>query len=57
MIRNDDELYDAIKLVEHLWNATPGTPEADMLDCLATEIDRYENATIKWEDDGGKPKD
>jgi len=56
-IVNDEELAEALKLVEFLWNAPPGTPESDILNDLASDIERYENDALQWEDDGGKPKD
>lgn len=41
-IRTDADLERAIALVDELWNAVPGTAEADLLDVMASLIDRYE---------------
>jgi hypothetical protein len=57
MILNDDDLTAALELANRFWNAPIGTPDADMLDELVDEIERYENSVYFWEDDGGKPKD
>lgn len=56
-ITNDEELAEALKLIEFLWDAPMGTPESDILNDLADEIERYESVAFQWEDDGGKPKD
>ncbi|PWR19103.1 helix-turn-helix domain-containing protein [Zavarzinia compransoris] len=41
-IRSDADHAAALQEVERLWNAAPGTPEADKLDVLATLIEAYE---------------
>jgi HTH-type transcriptional regulator/antitoxin HigA len=43
-IRNDDDHATALREIERLWGAAPGTPEGDILDVLATLVDRYEEA-------------
>jgi len=41
-IRNAEDHEAALKELERLWGAEPGTPEGDRLDVLATLIDSYE---------------
>jgi len=41
-IRNDRDHARALKRVEKLWGARPGTPAAEELEVLATLIDSYE---------------
>jgi len=41
-IRTDADHEAALKEVERLWNAAPGSPDADKLDILATLIEAYE---------------
>jgi HTH-type transcriptional regulator / antitoxin HigA len=41
-IRNDRDHARALKRMEKLWGARPGTPAAEELDVLATLIDAYE---------------
>lgn len=44
-IRNENDYHRALDLVDQLWDAHPGTPEADVLDIMATLISVYEKAT------------
>jgi HTH-type transcriptional regulator / antitoxin HigA len=41
-IRSNADYEAALKEVEHLWGAKPGSREGDRLDVLATLIDAYE---------------
>jgi HTH-type transcriptional regulator/antitoxin HigA len=41
-IRKTKDYEIALKEMEKLWGAKPGTPEGDRLDVLATLIDAYE---------------
>lgn len=41
-IRNDQDHAAALREIERMWGAEPGTPEGDTLDVLATLVDRYE---------------
>jgi HTH-type transcriptional regulator / antitoxin HigA len=41
-IRTDADHAEAVRLIEKLWGAAPGTPDADALDVLATLVDAYE---------------
>lgn len=41
-IRNDEDLSRAIALIDALWSAEPGSPEADLLEVMSTLVDRYE---------------
>jgi HTH-type transcriptional regulator / antitoxin HigA len=45
-IRTDEDHTAALKEVERLWGAKPGTPEGDDLDVLTTLVGVYENA--RW---------
>ncbi|TAN66027.1 MAG: hypothetical protein EPN17_14980 [Methylobacter sp.] len=42
-IRNDNELKDAFQRLETVFQAEPGTPEADEMEALVTLIEAYEN--------------
>ncbi len=42
-IRSDDDLTAALREVERLWNAAPGTPDADKMEVLVTLIQAFEN--------------
>jgi len=42
-IRNDNDLDNAFKILEPLFQAEEGTPEADDRDILVTLIESYEN--------------
>ncbi|HEV2530285.1 transcriptional regulator [Phenylobacterium sp.] len=42
-IRNDEDHAAALREIERLWGAEPGTPESDALEVLATLVDRYED--------------
>jgi HTH-type transcriptional regulator / antitoxin HigA len=41
-IRNDEDHETALREIERLWGAAPGSPDGDRLDVLATLVDRYE---------------
>ena len=45
-IRTDDDLRGALARVEALWNAEPGTVEADELDVLVDLVEAYEARTF-----------
>ena len=42
-IRTDSDHKEALREIERLWGAEPGTPEGDKLDVLATLVEAYEN--------------
>jgi HTH-type transcriptional regulator/antitoxin HigA len=42
-IRNDDDLRDAFKCLERVYQAPEGTPEADEMEILVTLIEAYEH--------------
>ncbi|MGH8544326.1 MAG: helix-turn-helix domain-containing protein [Gammaproteobacteria bacterium] len=54
-IRDDREHAAALSEIERLWHATPGTPEHDRLEVLATLVDEYENR--RWPIDPPDPID
>ena len=41
-IRNDDDLHAAFKMLEKVFQAADGTPEADEMEILVTLIEAYE---------------
>ena len=41
-LHNDADYQRALTLVDELWDAAPGSPEADVLDVMATLIEVYE---------------
>ncbi|RCK41413.1 type II toxin-antitoxin system HigA family antitoxin [Thalassospira profundimaris] len=41
-IKTEADYEAAMELVENLWDAKPGTPEADQLEVLGILIDQYE---------------
>ena len=41
-MQNHEDLEAALKAIELLWDAEPGSPEADRLDVLITLAERYE---------------
>jgi HTH-type transcriptional regulator / antitoxin HigA len=45
-IRTDAEHAEALRQIDALWGAAPGSPEGDTLDVLATLMDAYENS--RW---------
>ena len=45
-IRTDDEYEAAIREVERLWEAQPGTQDHDRLEVVATLVDQYESS--RW---------
>jgi antitoxin component HigA of HigAB toxin-antitoxin module len=45
-IANDEDHGAAVREIEELWNAVPGSEEAVRLDELATLVDNYE--MIRW---------
>jgi len=42
-IRNDADLRAAFERLESIFQATPGTPEADEMEVLVTLVESYEN--------------
>ena len=46
-LRNDNDLHAALTEIEQLWNAPPGSPQADRLELLTILVERYEDE--KWE--------
>jgi HTH-type transcriptional regulator/antitoxin HigA len=45
-IRNDDDHAAAVREIERLWGAAPGTEDGDKLDILATLVEKYEDG--RW---------
>jgi HTH-type transcriptional regulator / antitoxin HigA len=43
-IRTDEDHRSALREIEQLWDAAPGSAEADRLDVLATLVEHYEEA-------------
>ena len=41
-IRSEDDHADALRRIEELWGASPGTAEGDELDVLVTLVETYE---------------
>jgi HTH-type transcriptional regulator/antitoxin HigA len=41
-IRNDEDHQAALAVIEQLWDAEPGTEDADKLEVLATLVEAYE---------------
>lgn len=41
-IRSDKDYKKALKLIDHLWDSKPNTPNYDTLDILITLVDAYE---------------
>ena len=42
-IRTEEDYQDALKEIEQLWGADPGTPEGDRLEVLVTLVEAYED--------------
>ena len=42
-IKNDRELNRALKRIDDLWGAKPGTPKGDELDVLMLLVEKYED--------------
>lgn len=42
-IKNAADYEAAMELIENLWDAKPGTPEADQLEALAIHVEQYES--------------
>ncbi|MBX0334847.1 DUF2384 domain-containing protein [Pontibacter sp. HSC-14F20] len=42
LIRNEDDYQDALRQIKALWNAVPGTPDADKLEIFSMLASRYE---------------
>jgi HTH-type transcriptional regulator / antitoxin HigA len=42
-IHNEQEYEAALKEVDRLWGATPGTPEGDQFEVLFTLVESYED--------------
>lgn len=43
VIRSETDLTQALKQIDALWNAGPGTPEGDRLDALIALVTAYED--------------
>ncbi|MBT9587236.1 hypothetical protein IV102_28090 [bacterium] len=43
MLRSDEELDEALKEVDRLWDAVPGTEDHDRLELLMVLVEDYEN--------------
>ena len=43
-IKTKKNYQEALKRIEWIWGALPGTPESDELDILATLVEKYEEA-------------
>jgi HTH-type transcriptional regulator/antitoxin HigA len=43
VIRNDDDLTAALRDIDGLWQAEPGSPDADKLDTLIALVSAYED--------------
>ena len=54
-IRTDDDHRDAVREIERLWGAEPGTRDGDKLDILATLVEAYE--AKRWPIDPAAPLD
>lgn len=54
-IRNDHDHEEALREIERLWGAEPGTPDGDKLDVLATLLEAYEDT--RWPVDAVDPID
>ncbi len=48
-IKTDEDNAAALKEIEALWNAAPGTPEGDRLDILVTLVHAYEEKRYPME--------
>ncbi len=44
VIRNDDDLTAALRAIDALWQAEPGSAESDRLTALVDEVVAYEDA-------------
>jgi HTH-type transcriptional regulator / antitoxin HigA len=49
LIRNDDDHAAAVREIERLWGAEPGTADSDKLDVLAMLVEKYEEE--RWPDE------
>ena len=47
-IKNDDDHSKALREIERLWGAAPGTDDGDKLDILVMLIEKYEEH--RWPD-------
>jgi len=45
-IRNEDDHAAALREIERLWGAAPGSDDGDKLDILATLVEKYEDT--RW---------
>jgi HTH-type transcriptional regulator/antitoxin HigA len=43
LIKNEKDYRSALKKIEALWDAVPGTPEGDLLEILAILVENYED--------------
>lgn len=49
-IRTEQEHREALAEIERLWDAPENTPEADRLEALVGQVEAYEQAHIRPED-------
>ncbi|MFH1708304.1 MAG: ImmA/IrrE family metallo-endopeptidase [Planctomycetota bacterium] len=49
VIRNESDHAQALKRIEAIFNAVPGTPEGDELDLLVTLVELYEQKSVPME--------
>jgi HTH-type transcriptional regulator/antitoxin HigA len=56
-IHTDADHTAALKEIDRLWNADPGTEDADKLDILVTLVERYEETRWPIEQPGWDPVD
>jgi len=49
-IRTDADHRQALELIEALWDAEAGSPEADRLEVLAILVEDYENRRFSIDD-------
>lgn len=54
-IRSDADHAAALREIERLWGAAPGTPDGDALDVLATLVEAYE--ARRWPVEASDPVD
>ncbi len=54
-IRTESDYEAAVRRIEALWGADPGTPEGDELDVLATFVEAYEKEHYVIDPPSSKP--
>lgn len=43
VIRDDDDLTAALKAIDKIWLAMPGSPESDRLEVLVARVEAFED--------------